>query len=288
MVNHSNDIIQMQGVNALGFGIIPKMVMQDKRLTIQAKAIYSYFCSYAGAGKTAFPKQTKILTDLRISRNSYYAHFNLLKEYGYIRVQQEKNEDGSFSRNIYTLVESLPCTKKQDTDAVSPCTISRDTVQRDTIRRDTNNNSIKNNSIYNKQSVSQEKEDKTDRPDFAEYVELIRENIGYDELALTHADDMDLINEFVNIILDALLTEGGTVRINGENKPRELVKSNLMKLTYADMEYVLWQFKEHGERIKKKPQYILSMLYHSPMERNAHYTNCVKADWGSGHGVDQR
>lgn len=288
MVNHSNDIIQMQGVNALGFGIIPKLVMQDKRLTIQAKAIYSYFCSYAGAGKTAFPKQTKILTDLRISRNSYYAHFNLLKEYGYIRVQQEKNEDGSFSRNIYTLVESLPCTKKQDTDAVSPCTISRDTVQRDTIRRDTNNNSIKNNSIYNKQSVSQEKEDKTDGPDFAEYVELIRENIGYDELALTHADDMDLINEFVNIILDALLTEGGTVRINGENKPRELVKSNLMKLTYADIEYVLWQFKEHGERIKKKPQYILSMLYHSPMERNAHYTNCVKADWGAGHGTDQR
>lgn len=284
-MKQSNDIIQMQGVNALGFGIIPKLVMQDKRLTIQAKAIYSYFCSYAGAGKTAFPKQTKILTDLRISRNSYYAHFNLLKEYGYIQVQQEKNEDGSFSRNIYTLVESLPCTKKQDADAVSPCTISWDTVQRDTIRRDTKNNSIKNNSIYNKQSVSQEKEDRTDGQGFNDYLEAVRENIGYDELALTHADDMDLINEFVNIILDALLTQGGTVRINGEDKPRELVKANLMKLTYADIEYVLWQFKEHGERIKKKPQYILSMLYHSPMERNAHYTNCVKADWGTGHGT---
>lgn len=288
MVNHSNDIIQMQGVNALGFGIIPKMVMQDKRLTIQAKAIYSYFCSYAGAGKTAFPGRKKIMADLKISKECYYKHFNLLKEHGYIEAYQEKDENGAFCRNVYTLIESIPCPKNQDTDENSPCPKFRDTDFRDTGKQDTNNNSIKNNSIYNKQSVSQEKEDKTDGPDFAEYVELIRENIGYDELALTHADDMDLINEFVNIILDALLTEGGTVRINGENKPRELVKSNLMKLTYADMEYVLWQFKEHGERIKKKPQYILSMLYHSPMERNAHYTNCVKADWGAGHGTDQR
>lgn len=289
MVNHSNDIIQMQGVNALGFGIIPKLVMQDKRLTIQAKAIYSYFCSYAGAGKTAFPKRSKILADLKISVNTYYRHFNLLKKYGYIEVTQEKDKEGFFDRNIYTLMESLPCTKKQDTDENSPCLNLRDTEKRDTQNKDIIKvTDIKNNSIKNKQSVSQEKEDKTDGPDFAEYVELIRENIGYDELALTHADDMDLINEFVNIILDALLTEGGMVRINGENKPRELVKSNLMKLTYADIEYVLWQFKEHGERIKKKPQYILSMLYHSPMERNVHYTNCVKADWGAGHGTDQR
>lgn len=97
---------------------------------------------------------------------------------------------------------------------------------------------------------------------------------------------MELIDEFIAIILDALLSDSKTVRMSGENKPRELVKANLMKLTYADIEYVLGQFKEHGERIKKKPQYILSMLYHSPMERNAHYTNRVRSDWGCNHEAD--
>lgn len=280
-MNQPKDIIQVQGINSQGYGIIPKMVMQDKRLTIQAKAIYGYFCSYAGAGKTAFPKQAKILSDLKISRNCYYTHFNLLKEYGYIQTYQEKNEDGSFARNIYTLVESLPCTKFEDTGIAPPCTISRDTVQRDTIRWDTNNNSIKINSIYNYQSVSQEQ---TDRQPFKELLNLIRENVGYEDLQAAHGDDMGLIDEFIAVILDALLSESKTVRINGEDKPRELVKANLMKLTYADIEHVLRQFREHGERIQKKPQYILSMLYHSPMERNAHYTNWVQSDWGCGNG----
>ncbi|MGL5437180.1 MAG: helix-turn-helix domain-containing protein [Lachnospiraceae bacterium] len=107
MVKH--DVIQVQGINSQGYGIIPKMVMQDKRLTIQAKAIYGYFCSYAGSGKTAFPSRKKIIVDLRISKDSFYKHFGILRDYGYIHAQQEKDEHGVFCRNVYTLIESIPC-----------------------------------------------------------------------------------------------------------------------------------------------------------------------------------
>ena len=86
-----------------------------------------------------------------------------------------------------------------------------------------------------------------------------------------------MVDEFVGIILDVLLSQSKTIRINGESKPRELVKRNLLKLNYFDIEYVLNQFKRQGERIKKTRQYILSMLYHSPMELNAHYTNLVQS-----------
>lgn len=41
----------------------------------------------------------------------------------------------------------------------------------------------------------------------------------------------------------------------------------------------LLQFQEQGKRIKKKRQYILTTLYHAPMERTAHYMNCVQADY---------
>jgi len=87
-----NDILQVQGINSKGFGIIPKLVMQDKRLTTEAKAIYSYFCSYAGAGKTAFPSRSKIISDLGMGINRYYKHFELLKKYGYIKAEQEQFE----------------------------------------------------------------------------------------------------------------------------------------------------------------------------------------------------
>lgn len=276
MVSQSKDIIQVQGINSQGYGIIPKMVMQDKRLTIQAKAIYGYFCSYAGAGKTAFPGRKKIITDLGISKDSYYKHFNLLKECGYIEAFQEKDENGVFCRNVYTLVESIPCPRNKDT---VPCPKLPCPVLPYPVNQDTNNNSIKINSINNYQSVSQEQ---TDRQPFQAVLDLIRENVSYEDLQAAYGGDMELIDEFIAIILDALLSDSKTVRINGENKPRELVKANLMKLTYADMEHVLQQFKEHGERIRKKPQYILSMLYHSPMELNAHYANWVRSDWEKG------
>ena len=77
---------------------------------------------------------------------------------------------------------------------------------------------------------------------------LIYQNIDYAGLKIEHAEDMDLVDEFVGIILDVLLSQSKTIRINGESKPRELVKRNLLKLNYFDIEHVLNQFKKRGER----------------------------------------
>ena len=47
------------------FGIIPKKVMKDKNLSIKAKAIYSYFCSYAENGVNSYPGEKLICSDFR-------------------------------------------------------------------------------------------------------------------------------------------------------------------------------------------------------------------------------
>ena len=77
--------------------------MKDRRLTPQAKAIYAYFCSYAGCGSTAFPKVSQIMYDLNISNKTYYKHFDLLTEFGYITVVKIKKEGTKFDNNIYKL-----------------------------------------------------------------------------------------------------------------------------------------------------------------------------------------
>ncbi len=112
-----SDILKVQGVKSKGYGIIGKLVMLDRRLTIEAKAIYAYFCSYAGAGSTAFPSVSKIIEDLEISENRFYKHFKLLKNYGYILVEQVKKGSGKFSHNLYTLTE---CPEEKVEEKVSP------------------------------------------------------------------------------------------------------------------------------------------------------------------------
>lgn len=108
------DILEVNGVNAKGYGIVPKIVMQDTRLTIQSKAIYAYFCSYAGAGTQAFPSQRKIMYDLGIgSAKTLKKHLNLLNQYGYIKIKQTRKSDGTFNNNIYTLVTNPKCKTSQ-------------------------------------------------------------------------------------------------------------------------------------------------------------------------------
>ena len=97
------NLLLVEGVNAQGYGTIPKLVMKDRRWTPQAKAIYAYFCSYAGCGSTAFPKVSQIMYDLNISNKTYYKHFDLLTEFGYITVVKIKKEGNKFDNNIYKL-----------------------------------------------------------------------------------------------------------------------------------------------------------------------------------------
>ena len=111
----SNDILHVEGVKSKGFGIIPKLVMQDRRLTRDAKAIYAYFCSYAGTGDMAFSTVSKICQDLCFgSKDTFRKHFKLLMKYDYIRVEQMRDKNGKFKRNVYILVDKPESKETED------------------------------------------------------------------------------------------------------------------------------------------------------------------------------
>lgn len=97
------DKLVIEGINSMGYGIMPKAVAKDKRLTIEAKAIYAYFVSYAGAGNSVFPKLKTILEDLNIGENRFYRHRKLLIDCGYISVEAFRNEKKVIYKNVYTL-----------------------------------------------------------------------------------------------------------------------------------------------------------------------------------------
>jgi len=115
------DMLVFENVAVRGFGTVPKLVMLDVRLSAQAKAIYAYFASFAGAGTTAFPRRSTVMRELGMkSTNTYYKHLEQLMEHSYLSVEQQKS-NGRFDVCTYRLNDiveagtaaTLPCKRKK-------------------------------------------------------------------------------------------------------------------------------------------------------------------------------
>lgn len=119
---------------------------------IGAKAVYAYFCSFAGAGDTCFPSREKMCIDLAITKNTLSKYITQLVKNGYITVEQIK-ENGRFSRNVYTLcgevqtMEEASATRKTASQKTAPQkTVSQNLGYE---KMTPNNNNTKTNSFNN-------------------------------------------------------------------------------------------------------------------------------------------
>lgn len=165
--------IRFSGLKSCGYGIIPKSVMIDKRLSVKSKGIYAYFCSFTGTGDTAFPAKEIILNHLGISENTYYKFYKVLADLNYITAVQ-RHVDGKLSVNDYYLsdnpdeakapknrviLSSYQCPKNKDTE--SQYLKNKDTADQpnlspqylknqDTENQDTENQYLKNQDTENK------------------------------------------------------------------------------------------------------------------------------------------
>ena len=261
------------------FVMIDKTFLEDERLSFKAKGILAYLLSKPDNWKVIVGNLVKFSKD---GKSAVYAGLKELKECGYYVKTPIRNEDGTRISRWESTVYEVPDSLLSDFQEIENQEIENQYLE----NRERNNNYYNNklNINNNHVSLSVREEDKTDETDEKNSVEntleVIHDNIGYEQLRQTNPEDMGLIDEFVNVMLDTLLSKNGVVRINGEAKPRALVQNQIMKVSYDDILLVLMQFRQHKERIQKKRQYILSMLYHAPMERNAHYTNLVHAEFG--------
>lgn len=261
------------------FVMLDKTFLEDDRLSFKAKGILAYLLSKPDNWKVIVGNLVKYSKD---GKSAVYAGLKELKECGYYVKTPIRSEDGRRISRWESTVYEMPDSLLSDFQEIENQEIENQYLE----NRERNNNYYNNklNINNNHVSLSVREEDKTDETDKKNSVEntleVIHDNIGYEQLRQTNPEDMGLIDEFVNVMLDTLLSKSGVVRINGEEKPRALVQSQIMKVGYDDILLVLMQFTKHKERIQKKRQYILSMLYHAPMERNAHYTNLVHAEFG--------
>lgn len=247
--NHEKftNILEVEGINAQGFGMIAKMVMLDQRLTIEAKAIYSYFCSYAGGGSTAFPSVSKIVYDLKISKDRYYKHFKLLVECGYITIRQTKDK-GKFANNIYRIM-SNPVSCPQNEEMDSPCPENSDKENSDTGNQDTNINNININNFNN---ILDDVDDKRAR----EVEEVANEYKNYSSKKITPVN-LKSLNKLLDVVDKELLLYA-IQKLEDVEKPmtylkaiiKDYMKNNISTVKQA-IEYDK-VFKEKKNKSNKK------------------------------------
>ena len=298
----TEDILRVEGINAKGFGIIPKIVMQDKRLTRDAKAIYAYFKSYAGAGTTAFPSVSKICYDLGFGKyDTYKKHLNLLIKCDYIRVQQErwiqedpegKYKKGQFKRNIYTLIDK-PNPQIQPNENIKdpnekPIPQKRVTVKKAVTPKSgdpqkglpaknlyNNNNDFKNNSSYNNQSVSPKEASHQDN--ILSEIDGQTENKIQQLLGLTEAYDIKDAEETMTVHKAVerlyMLKE---IKIDSVVYKQDKIRAKLKQLNYETYIYALEKFKrekaykeQNGKTIRYEAAYFAKILFSAIDEHHA-------------------
>ncbi|SCW41876.1 Replication initiator protein A (RepA) N-terminus [Lachnospiraceae bacterium C10] len=92
----------------------------------------------------------------------------------------------------------------------------------------------------------------------------------------------DRIDEILEIMVDTLCSNRKEIRIAGDDKPAQIVKSQLMKLDSDHIEFVLQCMKENTTQIKNVKQYILAALYNAPLTINNYYSSLVQHDMATG------
>ena len=115
-----------------------------------------------------------------------------------------------------------------------------------------------------------------------QYKDLIMENISYDTLLYDYPYDQDILSEILELMVDVVCTTKPTVRISGDDKPAEVVRSQFLKLDSEHIRFVMGGLKENTTRIRNMRQYLLATLYNAPLTIGNYYRSLVSHDMSEG------
>lgn len=109
-----------------------------------------------------------------------------------------------------------------------------------------------------------------------QYLELIHKNIEYPFLLQEYRKEE--LDELVELMVDTICSQRSVIRIAGDDRPKEVVKSRLLKLDYGHIRYVLDSLNKNCSKIRNVKQYLLAVLYNAPLTINNYYQQVVNYD----------
>jgi hypothetical protein len=130
---------------------------------------------------------------------------------------------------------------------------------------------------------SGKKTDTIDKMDSIEiYTEIIKDNIDFDNLSDRYRTSVDILNEILDLMVEAVCTTKKTIRVGGEDKPAEVVKSRMLKLDFTHIEYVLECLDKNTTDIRNIKSYLLTAIFNAPTTIGSYYKAQVNHDFYGG------
>lgn len=112
----------------------------------------------------------------------------------------------------------------------------------------------------------------------SDYSRIIRDNTECDFLIQQNPEKKNVINELVSIIVDTVCYTKPTIRVNGEEKPSEVVKSVFLKLNSSHIEYVIETMRNNSSDIHNIRNYLITALYNAPNTISNYWSARVNHD----------
>ena len=150
-----------------------------------------------------------------------------------------------------------------------------------------NNTDIKNtdlsdtNSIFPSDNCGKE----NGNEEYQQYYQYFYEQLGMEYLQKDYPYDVDRLENILELVVETVCSKRQIIRIGGDDRPIEVVKSRFMKLDSEHIRYVLDCFKENTTKIRNIRQYILASLYNAPTTIASYFDALVRhdmaqPDWG--------
>jgi hypothetical protein len=94
--------------------------------------------------------------------------------------------------------------------------------------------------------------------------EYFEDLVNLPALEAEYPADAETLCGMVDVLVETMCSKEPEIRVGGEDKPREVVAGQLMKLQYEHLEYVLRCLQESSQPVKNMWQYLLTALYKAP------------------------
>lgn len=121
--------------------------------------------------------------------------------------------------------------------------------------------------------------------EYRQYYQYFYEQLGIEYLKKDYPYDLGILESILELVVETVCSMRQIIRIGGDDRPVEVVKSRFMKLDSEHIRYVLDCFKENTTKIRNIRQYMLATLYNAPTTIGSYFDALVRhdmaqPDWG--------
>ena len=148
-------------------------------------------------------------------------------------------------------------------------------------RKSETNKTEKNNTESNKTNPILSGADK-DMDERTSYRNYLNSQLDMEIMYERYPYDRETLDAIMDLMLDVVCSKRRTIRIAGDDKPVNVVKSQFLKINSMHLEYVMDCMKKNRAKVRNIKQYLLAAIYNAPLTMQGYYQAWVNNDMAEG------